>query len=303
MGSLLVVTADPASVNVKSSPKAHRQPPSWSSKQDTRTGFHSGGNKYIVVAADATAAYAFYLPMTVRIWHDVAGYGAIVLLIGPEWRSQKVPHTRAVLAALAETSAIVHIVDVPHGTYTLSTVAQVSRLLAALTLPLLDDDFLLVVDVDIWPLDSHHFAPKQQPDNVHIFDAFCCGSKPVDWRGFKSRSDAVDPDTDPDWYRVYPAGKGVGMTVRTWKRVMLPSVPGQPDSLPSACATVLALAAADSIACVQHEVVVFAFFLSAAQYRVLTKRNMLLSACDIGALLQRIVGGLAAGGGDVCCHR
>jgi hypothetical protein len=38
--------------------------------------------KRIVLACDSTPAYAFYLPLTVRVWEAVAGYSATVLLVG-----------------------------------------------------------------------------------------------------------------------------------------------------------------------------------------------------------------------------
>ena len=39
-------------------------------------------SKRIVLACDATPAYAFYLPLTIRAWEQVANFSATVLLVG-----------------------------------------------------------------------------------------------------------------------------------------------------------------------------------------------------------------------------
>jgi hypothetical protein len=49
------------------------------------------------------------------------------------------------LKALSRTNARVHVLDAPPGDHTLSTVAQLARLLVALALPFHPDDYLLVV--------------------------------------------------------------------------------------------------------------------------------------------------------------
>lgn len=45
-------------------------------------GDHDAPSKRIVLACDATPAYAFYLPLTVRAWEEVANFSATVLLVG-----------------------------------------------------------------------------------------------------------------------------------------------------------------------------------------------------------------------------
>jgi hypothetical protein len=190
------------------------------------TGAGPVGRRYVVFASDSTAAYAFYLPLSVRMWAEVAGFESIVVLVGGEWREQAQASTYAVIEGLADSGARVVVLDVPPGSYTLSTVAQLSRLLVSCAVDLRHDDFLLVMDVDMWPLSSAHFADaaahlhRNASISVLMHDAFCCGSKPVNWSGFRLRNDAVDPDRDPDYYRVYAAGKGVGATVAVWQRIL-----------------------------------------------------------------------------------
>ena len=180
------------------------------------------------MASDATAGYAFYLPLSVRVWAEVAGFDSIVLLVGSEWREQTQGYTQVVIEALAASGARVVVLDVPAGSYTLSTVAQLSRILAACALELEPSDFLLMMDVDMWPLSPSHFADAAAAVHLNfshsivMHDAFCCGAKPVAWSGFRSRDDSVDPDRDPLWYRVYAAGKGVGATVGIWQEILGP---------------------------------------------------------------------------------
>jgi len=49
---------------------------------------HRVPRRYVVMASDATAGYAFYLPLSVRVWQQVAGFESIVVLVGNEWREQ-----------------------------------------------------------------------------------------------------------------------------------------------------------------------------------------------------------------------
>ncbi|KAJ1489852.1 hypothetical protein T484DRAFT_1885045, partial [Baffinella frigidus] len=148
-------------------------------------GDHDAPSKRIVLACDATPAYAFYLPLTVRAWEEVANFSATVLLVGSEWREQRLPHTAVTLKALSRTNARIHVLDAPPGNHTLSTVAQLARLLVALELPFHPDDYLLVVDVDVWPLSPAHFIPGVAPWKagsrvlLEVQDGRCCGSKPV----------------------------------------------------------------------------------------------------------------------------
>jgi hypothetical protein len=92
------------------------------------------------MASDATAGYAFYLPLSVRVWAEVAGFESIVVLVGAEWREQTQLYTAEVISALDSTGATVVVLDVPPGSYTLSTVAQLSRLLVACGLELQPED-------------------------------------------------------------------------------------------------------------------------------------------------------------------
>lgn len=227
LGGGLVAPADgqgPFTVRASSSRAgwAPRAGPSFAGA----AGAAPGGRRYVVFAGDSTAAYAFYLPLSVRMWAEVAGFESIVVLVGGEWREQAQASTYAVIEGLSDSGARVVVLDVPPGSYTLSTVAQLSRLLVSCAFDLRHDDFLLVMDVDMWPLSSAHFADaaahlhSNASLSVLMHDAFCCGSKPVNWSGFRSRNDAVDPDRDPDYYRVYAAGKGVGATVAVWQRIL-----------------------------------------------------------------------------------
>ena len=216
---------------------AQRPPASAWRETESDMGGNPPGKHYVVMASDATAGYAFYIPLSVRMWKEVAGFDSIVVLVGGEWREQTQGYTQSVLDALAEAGARIVVLDVPVGSYTLSTVAQVSRLLVPCALDTLlnHDDFLLLMDVDMWPLNHSHFKEHaaamqtgKSPYKVVMNDGFCCGAKPVALSGFRSRNDDEDPDRHPDFYRVYAAGKGVGATVGAWKQIFggyLASIP------------------------------------------------------------------------------
>ena len=186
----------------------------------------TAGRRYVVMASDATAGYAFYLPLSVRVWAEVAGFESIVVLVGAEWREQTQLYTAEVISALDSTGATVVVLDVPPGSYTLSTVAQLSRLLVACGLELQPEDFLMVIDVDMWPLSTSHYASaadelrKRGPHGMLMHDAWCCGGKPVEWQGFRTRPDSVDVDSHPQYYRVYGAGRGVGASVVAWRQII-----------------------------------------------------------------------------------
>jgi hypothetical protein len=102
-----------------------------------------------------------------------------------EWREQQLPHTAVTLEALSRTRAELHVLDALPGNLTLSTLAQLARLLAALELPFHPDDYLLVTDVDVWPLHPARFRPGVHPwvlgsrTLLEVHGGDCCGAKPV----------------------------------------------------------------------------------------------------------------------------
>lgn len=220
--------------------------------QNERKDSFSELKKYVVISCDSTREYAFYLPLSAEVWRSV-GYEPIVLLIGTDWRTGSLPWTVTTINRLINLSVETHIIDLPPRT-THSTAAQLARLFAAAELGLAqkqaDEDhiYVLVVDVDAWPLDPAHYTTHRDwSRRVHLYNAFCCGAKPVDWRGFRYTrpvvtssveltsldgffpENGVDPDRSPDWYRVYPIGTGVGATVSAWREIM-----GQPRSADAA---------------------------------------------------------------------
>ena len=214
--------------------------------------------KYVVIACDSTREYAFYLPLSAQVWRLV-GYEPIALLVGTDWRLGTLPWTVIALNRLAALHVATHIIDLPPR-ITHSTAAQLARLFAAAELglsPLADEDrvYVLVADVDAWPLQPAHYSTRRnwsQP--VHLYNAFCCGTKPVQRSGFRrtrpafnpeaagevgskggdgtvtastavTDHDAIDPEQHAEWYRVYPIGAGVGATVASWREIMKQSPP------------------------------------------------------------------------------
>jgi hypothetical protein len=126
-----------------------------------------------VLSATLDPTYAFFAPLTARVWRRVADCGVVLFLIGSEASWRRDPRGSVVLEALPNGTDIVFVpqrVGVPD--YTL---AQVVRLCAA-ALEGAPDDWLVVGDVDLWPVGDSHRAALGAGDEFHVRNADAYGA-------------------------------------------------------------------------------------------------------------------------------
>lgn len=121
-----------------------------------------------VFSCDLHENYAFFLPITARLWRDVVGYTPVALLVGtPEqWNTGMY---RIALHELRALGTEVFFIPSMEG-HRDSTVAQVSRLYGG-CLPFKDDAYLLTGDVDMLPLSPGFFKSVDHARPLHIFFA------------------------------------------------------------------------------------------------------------------------------------
>lgn len=107
----------------------------------------------VVLATDANPKFSFYVPITSLMWREVAGYVPLVL-------------ATADLPALVmeRTSEIIRLSDIvrvePPPQFGTAAAAQLVRLFAYTVPGIADDDWLLIGDMDAWPLQSDAFKPR-----------------------------------------------------------------------------------------------------------------------------------------------
>jgi hypothetical protein len=130
------------------------------------------GQKRVVLSATINPAYSFFAPLTALVWRHIAGFDPLLLLIGSsiEWRSD--PRAAVVLA---EASRHAEVVFVPRLAGVADhSLAQVVRLCAA-ALDGADDDYLLVSDIETWPLDGERYQAVDPRREFQVFNADAYG--------------------------------------------------------------------------------------------------------------------------------
>lgn len=106
----------------------------------------------VVLSSDANPTYAFYVPLTVLAWREIGGYLPLVLSVGP------LPPL--VVSKTAEIIRKTDIVTVEKPDCCgVQAATQLVRLLAYLAPGVEADDWLLMGDVDAWPLQAGVFHP------------------------------------------------------------------------------------------------------------------------------------------------
>ncbi len=145
-----------------------------------------------VIASSDTPKYAFYAPIAALFWKRIVGMETIFLAVGPLWeadlalmkiKEHLIEQNVKIIPICSNISQIVlefsnansnnseSRVEIP-----LSTVAQVSRLLASRFLSLRSEDTLLTSDVEIIPLKASYFLSGfWQKADVHMMNTDCCG--------------------------------------------------------------------------------------------------------------------------------
>jgi hypothetical protein len=124
--------------------------------------------KTVVLSATNDPIYAFFAPLTALVWRRVAGFQPLLLLIGSsaEWECDAGSAT-----VLAESRRHAEVAFVPRRAGVPDhSLAQVVRL-CAFALDGADDDYLLVSDIDMWPLAAGHFHAGNPQREFHIVNA------------------------------------------------------------------------------------------------------------------------------------
>ena len=124
----------------------------------------------VCFSADANPIYQFYLPLTALMWREVAGYHALVELVGtaPGFLLDR-------LREIIRSGDIV-CVEPPQCCGTPAS-AQLVRLLSYLAQNIADDDYLMTCDADIWPLQAAVFEPHNDAPLL-IYPSSCLLNNP-----------------------------------------------------------------------------------------------------------------------------
>lgn len=107
-------------------------------------------SRVVVLACDANEDYAFFAPITCAIWRDF-GFAPLLLLVGDGFAWVKAQAEAVGARCLAIGSA---------GRHETSTFAQVCRLFGYLACD--REDWVITSDVDMWPLTSRFFVPRDE---------------------------------------------------------------------------------------------------------------------------------------------
>ena len=125
--------------------------------------------RYALFSSSLNEDYAFYLPLTVRMWSGVCGFGSIINLVGEpsEWSAGK--FGVALDEAKAQGAEIEFIPRcIGHQD---STVAQVSRLYAGALGHLPDSVYVMTSDADMFPMSRDFFHATDPGKPLHILYA------------------------------------------------------------------------------------------------------------------------------------
>lgn len=110
--------------------------------------------KYAVYGVNAHPDYAFFAPLTAEAWRRI-GYESIVLMVG-----DFTPSMHVVARMLEQTHVRMERIYALPG-YRTSTLAQVGRVYGWAAAQA--DDYVIVGDVDLWPLRREWFEKHEAP--------------------------------------------------------------------------------------------------------------------------------------------
>lgn len=175
------------------------------------------GKKYVIIGCNlpqdtigGDTGYIFHLPFTTLTWQRI-GFDVVILLFEDttsKSRSQTEVNrndVELVLTKLNKLGARVHIFHSPKD-YTV-LMSQVSRLYVVDLVQNFfnDDDYLLISDADIWPVDpeAYHMSPDV---DIVVYNAFCCG-------GFSFK---MLDNPDSPTYTMYPYSS-IGAKTQIWR--------------------------------------------------------------------------------------
>ena len=130
---------------------------------------------FALFACDSNKIYAFFAPMTARLWQRI-GYGVAVILVGSQSQWEE---NEALRLALEEMRRMrVRRYWLPElGGHRTSTLAQTSRIYAGALPEFRETDFIITGDADMWPL-SQSFFGVADPTKFYIAYSNAYGPAP-----------------------------------------------------------------------------------------------------------------------------
>ena len=121
-------------------------------------------NKYVINSTTYNTYYAFFMPLVSLIWKEYIGYEPVSIFVGKPKTAQEV----YILSKTIEISKIIIVNEIEN--IKSSTIAQISRLYAATEFN--DADYLLVSDVDMFPLNKDRFNCQDYNFRFHIWNPY-----------------------------------------------------------------------------------------------------------------------------------
>jgi hypothetical protein len=132
----------------------------------------------IVVSTDQNAMYSWFVPLSCLMWRDVVGFKPLVLTVGPVdgWILDRAASVGADICAVPSIDGV--------GS---AGLAQLCRLYAYLLNAAEDDDYLLTVDIDAWPMQRAIFQPSGADLDL-MYPGWCLpNAYPIGYIGAKKR--------------------------------------------------------------------------------------------------------------------
>ena len=124
--------------------------------------------RYVVNTTNDNDTYSFFMPLSCMIWKKIIGYKPIALFVGSEvkWMSTRIG---AFIVSESRKFAQVHFISLKNKIQT-STIAQVSRLYAAAIPDLNNEDYIIISDVDTFPINRDWFYSNDLEKDFHVWN-------------------------------------------------------------------------------------------------------------------------------------
>jgi hypothetical protein len=119
----------------------------------------------VVLSSSRHRDYDFFLPLTAKMWQAVTGYSPLILLSHDEehWRGS------LALEGLRHFYFPCHFIGEVEESSTILTTKLARYYAACLDIP--EEDYLLLSDIDLWPLEKYWFCQQDWNKKVHILFA------------------------------------------------------------------------------------------------------------------------------------
>jgi len=127
--------------------------------------------KYVINSINNNFDYSFFMPLVARTWIHM-GYQPISMLIGTR-KSWKSNERDAYILDKVDNLSIIEFVQ-PIENWDDSRVARMGKLFAAAIPDLRDNDYLLISDVDMLPLNKVWFNQQDFNKKFHLINASIC---------------------------------------------------------------------------------------------------------------------------------